>query len=142
MLSYSGTGCQVCSTNFRILNGICLMITSNSSCPNNQCQCQGYYYQNNCYAITLPNCLQSADKIYCDLCADGYKIDKGTCVKFIQGDNINCNVLAPDGTRCSGCTFGHVLDPNYICVKNFSLCLGAPCTAATCFYSNFILYNG
>lgn len=135
MLSYPGQGCQICLPNYRTLNGICLMIGSNLTCPGNNCQCQGYYYQNTCYAITVPNCLQSTDRIYCDLCADGYKIDRGICVKFVKDDDINCNVLTTDNTRCDGCNFNYVLDPNYICVRNFSIpannCLG-----------NFWLYNG
>lgn len=124
----------MCSQGYSLINGVCKNILSTIQCSNNSCFCQGYYFQNNCYNIQLPNCLQSADKIYCDLCADLYYSSNGVCLKFIKNNDINCNVLTADGTKCAGCNLNYFLNSDFICVKNFQLC---PNGCSACPYANF-----
>ena len=138
--SLDGKTCQVCRQGYQPLNGICFQMPSQPlACPNNQCQCQGYYYQNSCYTITLSNCLQSKDGIYCNLCADGYFISRGFCVKFIKPDDHNCNLLTLDGSRCSACNLNYVLDANFYCVRDFQLCGSVGCQNCSK-WSNFVLF--
>ena len=128
--------------NCRDILGICFQMSSQPlPCPNNQCQCQGYLYNSTCYAITLSNCLQSSDGIYCNLCSDGYFISRGFCVKFVKPDDHNCNLLTLDGSRCSACNLNYVLDSNFYCVKDFQLCAAQICTSCAQ-YSNFVLFGG
>ena len=108
-------------------------------CQNNQCQCQGYYFNNNCYSIKLSNCLTSKDGIYCDLCADGYYISFGFCVKFVKPDDPNCNLLTLDGSRCSACNLNYVLDSNFYCVRDYQLCQGN--STCACTFNNFVFYQ-
>lgn len=108
-------------------------------CAGNSCSCSGFYFNGTCYSIILPNCLQSADKIYCDLCADLYYDFNGFCSKVIKPSDPNCNALSADGTTCTGCNFNYLLNSDFICVTDFKLC-STPCTQ--CPNSNFQLYNG
>ena len=112
---------------------------SSLPCPNRNCNCQTYYFNNNCYRIQLANCLKSSDGVYCDLCNNAYYSSNGVCVQFVKPDDINCNLLTLDGSRCAGCNQNYVLDSNFICVKNFQLC---PTACSACTYNGFNLYQG
>ena len=131
--------CSTCLQGYTSINGICFRSSSSVPCPGNNCQCQGYYNQDQCYNLTLSNCLTTQDKVYCSLCDDNYFISQGFCVQFVKADDINCNLLTLDGSRCSACNLDYVLDSNFICVRNFNLC---PNGCNSCPYNKFTLYEG
>lgn len=114
-------------------------MSSSTLCAGNSCLCSGFYLNGTCYNIMLANCLQSADKIYCDLCADLYYDFNGFCSTAIKASDPNCNALSADGSRCTGCNLNYLLNSDFICVTDFQLCSTA-CTQ--CPNSNFQLYNG
>lgn len=131
--------CQNCSQGYTLINGICFSVQSALPCPSQNCNCQGYYFNNTCYKIQLVNCLVSGDGVYCDLCNNTYYSSNGFCVQFVKQDDINCNLLTLDSSRCAGCNQNYVLNSDFICVKNFQLC---PTTCTSCSYNGFSLYQG
>jgi len=131
--------CINCGQGYTQINGICFSVQSSTPCPNQTCSCKSTYFNNTCYTIQLNNCLRSSDGVYCDLCNNTYYSLNGFCVQFVKPDDINCNLLTLDGSRCAGCNQNYVLNSDFICVKNFQLCLTA-CTS--CAYNGFSLYQG
>jgi hypothetical protein len=137
--SLDGSSCATCAQGFTAINGVCFTVQSTVPCPGNSCNCKGAYFGNNCYTTQLPNCLQTSDNIYCNLCNDQYFLSNGACLSFIKNNDINCNVLASDGVTCAGCNLNYFLNSDFICAKNFQLCPNA-CTS--CPWNGFSLYNG
>lgn len=129
--------CQVCNDGYTLINGICFSVQSTIPCPNSACSCTGYYFNNNCYNIKLSNCLQTTDKVYCDLCADTYYSASGVCQQYTKPNDMNCNLM--NGYRCAACNLNYVLNSDFICVRNFQLC---PNSCSSCPYNGFSLYQG
>ena len=137
--SPDGTSCSVCNRGFTPINGVCFSVSSSVPCPGNSCNCQGAYFGDNCYSTQLANCLQTVDNFHCELCQDLFYLSNGACLKYIKNNDINCNVLQPDGATCAGCNLNYFLNPDFICAKNFQLCPNG-CTA--CPWNGFYLFNG
>lgn len=133
-----GLSCTTCSKGFTSINGVCFSVISTLPCPNNTCNCQGAYFAGNCYSTQLSNCLATTDNIYCTLCQDQYFLSNGACTRYIKNNDINCNVLAPDGITCAGCNLNYFLNSDFICTRNFQLCTP---TCSACPYG-FDLFNG
>jgi hypothetical protein len=51
--STDGASCANCSKGFTSINGVCLVVQNSIPCPGNNCNCQGYYFSNNCYNTQL-----------------------------------------------------------------------------------------
>lgn len=130
--------CNTCNRGYTLINGICFLVRSAIQCAGNSCGCQGFYFNNTCYSVQISNCLQSRDGIYCDLCGDNSYASKGACFNFTKADDINCNLLTLDRTRCSACNLNYVLNADFICVRDFGLCPKG-CTSCP---ATFNLYQG
>lgn len=131
--------CITCSRGFTLINGICFPVQSTTPCQANACSCQGYYFNNLCYRIQQNNCLQTSDGVYCDLCNNTFYSSNGFCVQYTKPDDINCNLISLDGTRCAACNQNYVFNSDFICVRNFQLC---PTTCSSCPFNGFSLYQG
>lgn len=138
-LAPDGNSCLNCTAGYAAVNGVCFPTTSVIPCPDKGCLCTGYYFQGSCYQIQLPNCLESADGVYCDLCGDLYQPSNGFCIRSIKFDDPNCNVLSTDGQRCTGCNLNYILSPDFVCHKNFQTC---PPPCSLCPLANFALAGG
>lgn len=73
--------CLNCDPGYTLLNGRCLNIISNISCPSNSCTCtNGFIFNQACYKIQIDKCTILRDPVYCQACQLGFVAIDGICL--------------------------------------------------------------
>lgn len=139
--------CTACISGYSIAGSVCVITIVNCQIYNQNnpayCyQCISGYYLNAAYscAILPPNCLNANSLGVCLSCAFNYTLVGSICVIAIP----NCvnYVQTSTSTRCSQCTSGYTLTPDYACSQLPLYCLSGSNGVCINCMQNYQLYQG